>query len=94
MINTYSYRITREEASETKIKDEEIFDQKSNKKLLNDFLECWDNIKTYIQKNTNEEKEEKTFTEENFLVCFLNDSRFNSENYIYKGYQYFINLQN
>ena len=45
MINTYSYKITREEAKEKKLKDEEIFDQKLNKKLFNDFLECWNIIK-------------------------------------------------
>lgn len=49
MINTYSYKITREEAKEKKLKDEEIFDQKLNKKLFNDFLECWNIIKAYAK---------------------------------------------
>ena len=95
MINTYSYKITREEAKEKKLKDEEIFDQKLNKKLFNDFLECWNIIKAYA-KNEKEDIKEKAFSEEDFLVSFLNDASYKSENhnYINDGYKYFIDLQN
>ena len=50
MIDKYSYKITREEASRTKLKDEEIFQNIEFRNLFNKFIISWNKIKNFAIK--------------------------------------------
>ena len=49
MIDTYSFRITREEAKNQRLNEQKIYDHitrtKPKKNLIKDFIECWKDIK-------------------------------------------------
>ena len=50
MVNYYSFKISREDAKNKSLKDEEITKEKGFKKKFNDFIEAWENIKAKATK--------------------------------------------
>ena len=99
MIDNYSYKISREEASKILLKDEEIY--KSNQKgfadLFNKFRDkIWCNLNPYaIKFNKNEEMPPIDLDENKSLDYFLNDDgEMYKGMYIASAYQNFISWQN
>ena len=98
MINYYSYKITREEASIKLIKDEEIYLNNENgfRDKLNKFKEIWKILKNYSTKyGCKDEMPIIDLDENKSIAYFLNDNgEIGKGMYIASAYQNFINLQN
>ena len=98
MINYYSYKISREEASQKLIKDEEIY--KNNirgfKDMFNKFKKIWEKLKPYaIKYGCRDEMPPIDLDEDKCLAYFLNDNgELGKGMYIAAAYQTLINLQN
>ena len=91
MVDNYSFKITRDEANNKKLKEEDIYKQrtKQKKNIFKDFFECWNKIYNYATKyKTNDLKEPKELKENDNLIYFLNGM------YIAAGYEFFIKTQN
>ena len=98
MIDNYSYKISREEASKKKIKDEEIYKSKDKvfKDMFNKFKKIWQHLKPYATKfGCRDEMDEINLDEELPLANFLNDDgEIGKGMYIAAAYQNFITWQN
>jgi hypothetical protein len=99
MIDNYSYKISREEASKILLKDEEIYksNQKGFRDLFNKFRDkIWCNLEPYaIKYNKNEEMPPIDLDENKSLDYFLNDDgEMYKGMYIASAYQNFISWQN
>jgi hypothetical protein len=91
LLETYSYRITRDEAKHIKIREVEGMNRDNLKK----FLKCWKDIYKYATEYKNEKMEPKELTEEDKLYYFLNDNKeIGYGMYIAAAYQSFITWQN
>ena len=95
MIDIYSYKISREEASQMKIENEPLYIQNQGKfqDSLKRFIKIWNKISPYATQYENEILPQKNFGKETFLIYFLNDCEGNGR-YIAAAYQTFIKLQN
>ena len=90
MIDYYSFQITREEAKNKRIKDEEV-----DEKKFKDFLNCWKKINKKATKYKDYEFEPKELSENDKLIYFLNDVNEKGYGmYLAAAYQNFINWQN
>lgn len=98
MIDYYSYKISREEASNRLLKDEEIYKNNQQKFLekLNRFKEIWSELKPYATKyGCREEMPPIDLDENKSIAHFLNDNgEIGKGMYIAAAYQTFIEWQN
>jgi AAA15 family ATPase/GTPase len=98
MIDNYSYKISREEASKQIIKDEEIYKngEHSFKNMFDKFKEIWAQLMEYADQFGNRDKMPIINLDENStLAYFLNDDgEIGKGMYIAAAYQNFINWQN
>ena len=98
MIDNYSYKITREEASKTKLKDEDIYKNNPQKFLdkFKKFKNIWIKLKPYATKyGCRDEMPQIDLDENTTLAHFLNDNgEICKGMYIAAAYQYFIETQN
>ena len=98
MVDNYSFKITRDEANNKKLKEEDIYKQrtKQKKNIFKDFFESWNKIYNYATKyKTNDLKEPKELKENDNLIYFLNDvNEVGKGMYIAAGYEFFIKTQN
>ena len=106
MVDHYSFRITREEANNKKLKDESIYTQKTKadkkKNIFKDFFDCWNGknnengINKFAIKYKSNDLMVREFEEnKDTLVYFLNDvNEIGKGMYIAAGYEFFIKLQN
>ena len=98
MINNYSYKITREEASKILIKDVEIYKNNINKfkDKFNKFKEIWSHLKIYSNKyGCRDEMPIIDLDENKSIAYFLNDNgEIGKGMYIAAAYQNFINYHN
>ena len=98
MIDNYSYKISREEASNMKLKDQEIYqnNQHGFKNMFQKFIKIWDKIKEYAIKYKNYPDMEIISLDENkTLDYFLNDNGEKGKGmYIAAALQNFIFWQN
>jgi len=99
MIDNYSYKISREEASNILLKDEEIYKNNQNgfRDLFNKFKnKIWCNLKPFaIKYGQNEEMNPIDLDENKSLDYFLNDDgEMYKGMYIASAYQNFISWQN
>jgi len=98
MIDYYSYKISREEASNRLLKDEEIYKNNPQKFLekLNRFKEIWSELKPYATKyGCREEMSPIDLDENKSIAHFLNDNgEIGKGMYIAAAYQTFIEWQN
>ena len=98
MIDNYSYKISREEASNLIIKDEEIYknNQKKFKEKFDKFKEIWNELKPYCTKyGCRDEMPPIDLDENKSLAFFLNDNgEIGKGMYIAAAYQNFIDIQN
>ena len=97
MIDTFSFKKTREEAKIEKLIDQKIIAEKMKLKnnMISEFLKCWKEInKKAIQYKSNKLDAKELKSDDN-LIFFLNDiNEIGYGMYMAAGYQYFINLQN
>ena len=97
MIDTFSFKKTREEAKIEKLIDQKIIAEKMKLKnnMISEFLKCWKEInKKAIQYKSNKLDVKELKSDDN-LIFFLNDiNEIGYGMYMAAGYQYFINLQN
>ena len=98
MIDNYSYKITREEASEKLIKDEEIYKEniRGFKEMFNKFINIWKKLKPYATKyGCRDEMPQIDLDENQKLAYFLNDNgELGKGMYIAAAYQKLIDWQN
>ena len=98
MINKYSYKITREEASKKLLKDEEIYKNNINKfkDKFNKFKEIWSYLKIYSNKyGCRDEMPIIDLDENKSIAYFLNDNgEIGKGMYIAAASQNFIEWQN
>ena len=98
MIDNYSYKISREEASKLILKDEEIYknNQKKFKEKFDKFKEIWTKLKPYVTKyGCRDEMPPIDLDENKSLDYFLNDNgEIGKGMYIAAAYQNFIDIQN
>lgn len=98
MIDNYSYKISRVEASTMLIKDQEIYknDVGGFKKMFNEFIQIWEKIKESATKfQCNPDMEPITLSEGNSLDYFLNDNaEIGKGMYIASALQNFVSWQN
>ena len=98
MINNYSYKISRDEASKIILKDEDIYknNQRGFKDMFQKFIQIWEKIKIYATKyKCNPDLEIITLDENKSLDYFLNDNaEVGKGMYIASAYQNFISWQN
>jgi hypothetical protein len=98
MIDNYSYKITREEASEKSIKDEEIYKEniRGFKEMFNKFINIWKKLKPYATKyGCRDEMPQIDLDENQKLAYFLNDNgELGKGMYIAAAYQKLIDWQN
>ena len=98
MIDNYSYKISREEASKNKIKDEEMY--KNNvrgfKDMFDKFKKIWPHLKMYATKfGCRDDMPPIDLDENKSLAHFLNDDgELFKGMYIASAYQNFIDWQN
>jgi len=89
MIDSYSFKISRETANETCINDEIKYDFPEDQ--LDKFLKAWENIYIDIQNFKGDEVYISKLSKNDKLIKFLNDDK---DKNILSAYQYFINYQN
>jgi len=98
MIDNYSYKISREEASKKVLKDEEIYknNEKGFKEMFKKFKEIWVNLKPFaIKFGCREEMPPIDLDENKSIAHFLNDDgEICKGMYIAAAYQNFIKWQN
>ena len=97
MVNYYSFKISREDAKNKSLKDEEITKEKGFKKKFNDFIEAWENIKAKATKYKcrPEMKVKSGFMYEDKLINLLIDEgELNNGMYLAAACQNFIEWQN
>ena len=100
MVDHYSFKITREEANNKKLKEENIYKQitkVSKKNIFKDFFDSWKGIKNKAIKYKSNKLNEVREIDENkdTLVYFLNDvNEVGKGMYIAAGYEFFIKTQN
>ena len=96
MIDYYSYKISRDDASKRIMEKEAIFEDNSFKKKFNKFIKIWNEIKKFaIKYKGNKEMKSKDLDKDSPLACFLNDDdEFGKGIYIAAAYQNFIEWQN
>ena len=98
MVDYYSFKVTRDDANNKKLKDENIYKQitKEKKNIFKDFFEIWKKIKeNAIKYKSNDLKAVKEMKEEDTLTYFLNDkNELGKGMYIAAGYEFFIKTQN
>ena len=98
MIDYYSYKISRDEASKKLLKDEEIYKNNPQKFLekFNRFKEIWSELKPYATKyGCRDEMPPIDLDENKSIAHFLNDNgEIGKGMYIAAAYQTFIELQN
>ena len=97
MIDHYSYQVTREYASEKKIKDEEIFRNDENfKQKFDIFVDNWENLKTYETNFSFKEEMPVIDLNENTPLAYflLDDGELGKGMYLAAAYQNFIEWQN
>ena len=96
MIDKYSYKITREEASRIELRKEEIYNDFEFKNIFNKFILSWNKIKTYaIKYKSYSEMPSINLCERNTLNCFLNDEQtIYGGMYIASALENFISWQN
>ena len=98
MIDYYSYKISREDASKRKIKDEDLYknDIQKFKDKFQSFTEIWEKLKQYATKYSCRDDMKPIDLDENQCVaCFLCDNGdIGKGMYIAAAYQNFITWQN
>ena len=98
MIDNYSYKVSREEASNKLIKDEDIYkmNQGGFKDKFKRFINIWKKLKVYATKyGCRDDMPEIDLDENKSLAHFLNDNgELCKGMYIAAAYQKFINWQN
>jgi hypothetical protein len=98
MIDYYSYKVSREEASRKIIKDEEIYknNQQKFKEKFENFITIWKDIKPFAtQYGCRDGMPPVDLDENKSLAYFLNDNgEIGKGMYIAAAYQNFIDLQN
>ena len=98
MIDNYSYKISRDEASKIILKDENIYknNQRGFKDMFNKFIQIWEKIKIYATKyKCNPDLSVITLDESKSIDYFLNDNAVAGKGmYIASAYQNFISWQN
>ena len=96
MNKKYSFKITREEAHQRKIKDEIIFINDEFVEIFNNFINAWNIIKPFARKyKCNTELPIKELNSEDNLAYFLNDiSEYGYGMYLAAVSQSFIEWQN
>ena len=99
MVDYYSFKITRVEANNKKLKEEDIYNKQitnSSKNIFKEFFDIWNKICKYATKyKENDLKDIKEIKEDDTLAYFLNDDKeLGKGMYIAAGYEYFIKLQN
>ena len=98
MIDNYSYKISREEASNRLLKDEDIYKNNPQKFMekLDRFKEIWSGLKPYATKyGCRDEMPPIDLDENKSIAYFLNDNgEIGKGMYIAAAYQTFIELQN
>ena len=96
MIDHYSYQISREEASNRLIKDEDIYNDKNFKDKFNKFKKNWKELKVYETKFAcGEEMPVIDLKDDTPLAYFLNDKgEIGKGMYIASAYDNFIQWQN
>lgn len=97
MINKYSYRISRKEANEKKINEEDIYKKNENnfKETLDEFIEVWNKISKYCTKYKCHQMKEEILNNKMVLENFLiDDGEIGKGMYLASGYQNFIKWQN
>ena len=94
MINHYSYKISRKEANNKKLKDEPIFKDKEND--LNEFIKVWMLIKGYVTQYQCHQMEVQDILNDRMpLINFLvDDGEVEKGMYLAGGYEQFIKWQN
>ena len=95
--NYYSFKITREEARNKVLENEDIIKEKDFNIKYNNFIEAWDNIKSEaIKYKCGNEMEVKTgFSKNETLINYLNDcSELRGGTYLASACQNFIEWQN
>ena len=97
MVNYYSFKISREEARNKSLVNEEIIKEKEFNEKYKNFIKAWDNIKSEAVKYKCRDLMEikKEFTKNDKLINFLNDANeLNSGMYLASACQNFIQWQN
>ena len=98
MIDNYSYKISRDEASKIILKDEDIYknNQRGFKDMFNKFIQIWEKIKIYATKyKCNPDLTVITLDESKSIDYFLNDNAVAGKGmYIASAYQNCISWQN
>ena len=97
MIDIYSYRISRKEASNLTLDSEDTYkyNKEGFKDLCDNFIKIWDKIGPYAKKYDNQEMDPISLKTNMKLVNFLNDKEEKGKGmYIAAAYQNFIEWQN
>ena len=96
MINNYSYKISRKEAYNKKLNDEEIFKKSNFKKDLNNFIDVWKKIGKYVTQYKCHQMKDQIFLNDRMpLINFLvDDGEIEKGMYLAGGYEQFIKWQN
>ena len=100
MIDYYSYKISRDDASKRKIKDEDLYknDEQNFRKKFDKFIAIWSKLSTYATKyGCRDEMDPIDLSKEEnqYLAYFLNDNGdIGKGMYIAAAYQNFIDWQN
>ena len=100
MIDYYSYKISRDDASKRKIKDEDLYknDEQNFRKKFDKFIAIWSKLSTYATKYGCRDKMDPidlSKEENQYLAYFLNDNGdIGKGMYIAAAYQNFIDWQN
>ena len=97
MVDCYSFKITRDEANNKKLKEEDKYKKRNQKKnIYKDFFDTWKKINKYaIKYKSNDLKPPKELNEDDNLIYFLNDvNEVGKGMYIAAGYEFFIKTQN
>ena len=98
MIDNYSYKISREEASKMVLKEQDIYknNQRNFKNMFDKFIKIWEKIKIYaIKYKCNEDMVPISLDENKTLDNFLNDNgEVGKGMYIAAALQNFISWQN
>ena len=98
MIDNYSYKISRDDASKLILKEEDIYknNQRGFKDMFQKFIQIWEKIKIYATKyKCNPDMDVNTLNEDKSLDYFLNDNAVIGKGmYIASAYQNFISWQN
>ena len=97
MINKYSYRISRNEAHDKKIYEEDIYKNNENnfRETLDEFIRIWNKISPFCTKYKCHQMEQQNLNNKMALDNFLiDDGEIKKGMYLASGYQNFIKWQN